>query len=163
MPFADVGPLKIESDLSDEQVLFLSDILPTGYMGAEMCDIESGDIVAVWGAGPVGQFAMDSARVLGPSRSSRSTRSRTGCGWPSEAGYKTINFDEVDVRSQLLELTGGRGPDKCIDAVGLEATHGSAAHLRVRPGQAGRPRPRPTGRTRCARRSWRAAAAASSP
>ena len=65
MPFADVGPLKIESDLTDEQVLFLSDILPTGYMGAEMCDIQSSDVVAVWGAGPVGQFAMDSARVLG--------------------------------------------------------------------------------------------------
>ncbi|MGK5169137.1 hypothetical protein [Geodermatophilus sp. CPCC 205761] len=65
VPFADVGPIRIESDLADEQVLFLSDILPTGYMGAEMCDIQDGDVVAVWGAGPVGQFAMDSARVLG--------------------------------------------------------------------------------------------------
>src|ERR671932_639988 len=104
---ADVNPLKIESDLSDEQVLFLSDILPTGYMGAEMCDITDGDVVAVWGAGPVGQFAMDSARVLGAA--------------------KVI---ATDVRSALLALTGGRGPDKCIDAVGMEATHG-AAHVQL--------------------------------
>ena len=68
VPFADVGPLKIESELTDEQVLFLSDILPTGYMGAEMCDIQPSDVVAVWGAGPVGQFAMDSARVLGAAK-----------------------------------------------------------------------------------------------
>jgi len=126
VPFADVGPLKIESALSDEQVLFLSDILPTGYMGAEMCDIRPTDVVAVWGAGPVGQFAMDSARVLGAYGVIAIDKEPYRLRMAEEAGYTTINFDEVDVRQQLLELTGGRGPDKCIDAVGMEATHGSA-------------------------------------
>jgi threonine dehydrogenase-like Zn-dependent dehydrogenase len=130
VPFADVGPLKIESGLSDEQVLFLSDILPTGYMGAEMCDIEPGDIVAVWGAGPVGQFAMDSARVLGAEKVIAIDKEQYRLQLAADAGYTTINFDDVDVRSALLELTGGRGPDKCIDAVGLEATHGSA-HVNI--------------------------------
>jgi threonine dehydrogenase-like Zn-dependent dehydrogenase len=125
VPFADVGPLKIESDLADEQVLFLSDILPTGYMGAEMCDIEAGDVVAVWGAGPVGQFAMDSARVLGAGQVIAIDKEPYRLRLAAEAGYTTIDFEVVDVRSQLLELTGGRGPDKCIDAVGMEATHGS--------------------------------------
>jgi threonine dehydrogenase-like Zn-dependent dehydrogenase len=127
MVFADVNALKIENDsLTDEQVLFLSDILPTGYMGADMCEIEDGDIVAVWGAGPVGQFAMDSARVLGAEHVIAIDKEPYRLQMAADAGYTTINFDEVDVRSQLLELTGGRGPDKCIDAVGLEATHGSA-------------------------------------
>jgi len=130
VPFADVGPLVIESDLTDEQVLFLSDILPTGYMGAEMCDIQPGDIVAVWGAGPVGQFAMDSARVLGAERVIAIDKEGYRLDLAAAQGYTTVNFDEVDVRSVLLELTGGRGPDKCIDAVGLEATHG-AAHLQL--------------------------------
>jgi threonine dehydrogenase-like Zn-dependent dehydrogenase len=125
VPFADVGPLKIESDLADEQVLFLSDILPTGYMGAELCDIEDGDVVAVWGAGPVGQFAMDSARVLGAGQVIAIDKEPYRLRLAAEAGYTTIDFEVVDVRSQLLELTGGRGPDKCIDAVGMEATHGS--------------------------------------
>jgi threonine dehydrogenase-like Zn-dependent dehydrogenase len=128
VPFADVGPLKIESDLADEQVLFLSDILPTGYMGAEMCDIQPGDVVAVWGAGPVGQFAMDSARVLGAEKIIAIDKEPYRLALAEQAGYVPLNFEEVDVRSQLLELTGGRGPDKCIDAVGLEATHG-AAHV----------------------------------
>ena len=130
MPFADVGPLKIESGLTDEQVLFLSDILPTGYMGAEMCEIESGDVVAVWGAGPVGQFAMDSARVLGAEKVIAIDKEPYRLAMAADAGYLTINFEDVDVRSALLELTGGRGPDKCIDAVGLEATHGSA-HVNI--------------------------------
>jgi threonine dehydrogenase-like Zn-dependent dehydrogenase len=125
VPFADVGPLKVESDLTDEQVLFLSDILPTGYMGAEMCDIQPDDIVAVWGAGPVGQFAMDSARVLGAHRVIGIDKEPYRLQMAQEAGYETINFEDVDVRSRLLELTGGRGPDKCIDAVGMEAAHGS--------------------------------------
>jgi threonine dehydrogenase-like Zn-dependent dehydrogenase len=128
VPFADVGPLKIESDLADEQVLFLSDILPTGYMGAEMCDIQPGDVVAVWGAGPVGQFAMDSARVLGAEKIIAIDKEPYRLALAEQAGYVPLNFEDVDVRSQLLELTGGRGPDKCIDAVGLEATHG-AAHV----------------------------------
>ncbi len=128
VPFADVGPLKIESDLPDEKVLFLSDILPTGYMGAEMCDIQPGDVVAVWGAGPVGQFAMDSARVLGAETVIAIDKEPYRLRLAADAGYTTINFSDTDVRSALLELTGGRGPDKCIDAVGLEATHG-ATHV----------------------------------
>jgi len=128
VPFADVGPIKIESGLTDEQVLFLSDILPTGYMGAEMCDIESKDVVAVWGAGPVGQLAMDSARMLGAHEVIAIDREPYRLEMAAAAGYTTINFDEVDVRDRLQELTAGRGPDKCIDAVGLEATHG-ASHL----------------------------------
>jgi threonine dehydrogenase-like Zn-dependent dehydrogenase len=126
VPFADVGPLKIEADLTDEQVLFLSDILPTGYMGAEMCDITPGDVVAVWGAGPVGQFAMDSARVLGAETVIAIDKEPYRLAMAEQAGHVTINFEESDVRSTLLELTGGRGPDKCIDAVGMESTHGSA-------------------------------------
>jgi threonine dehydrogenase-like Zn-dependent dehydrogenase len=128
VPFADVGPLKIESDLSDEQVLFLSDILPTAYMGAEMCDIQPSDVVAVWGAGPVGQLAMDSARLLGASSVIAIDKEPYRLAMAEAAGHITVNFEEVDVRSRLLELTGGRGPDKCIDAVGLESVHGSA-HL----------------------------------
>src|SRR5919199_4229856 len=130
VPFADVGPLKVPEGLTDEQVLFLSDILPTGYMGAEMCDIQPGDVVAVWGAGPVGQFAMDSARVLGAERVIAIDKEGYRLALAEAQGYTTVNFEDVDVRSVLLELTGGRGPDKCIDAVGLEATHGSA-HFEV--------------------------------
>jgi threonine dehydrogenase-like Zn-dependent dehydrogenase len=125
VPFADVNPLKIESDLPDEQVLFLSDILPTGFMGADMCDITPGDVVAVWGAGPVGQFAMDSARLLGADTVIGIDKEPYRLDMAAQAGYTTIDFEQADVRSELLELTGGRGPDKCIDAVGLEATHGS--------------------------------------
>ena len=125
VPFADVGPLKVDSDLADEQVLFLSDILPTGYMGAEMCDITAGDVVAVWGAGPVGQFAMDSARLLGAAKVIGIDKEPYRLAMAEQAGYETINFQETDVRSELLERTGGRGPDKCIDAVGTESVHGS--------------------------------------
>lgn len=125
VPFADVGPLKVDGDLADEQVLFLSDILPTGYMGAEMCDIQGGDVVAVWGAGPVGQFAMDSARVLGAEKIIAIDKEPYRLAMAEQAGYIPVDFEQVDVRSTLLELTGGRGPDKCIDAVGMEATHGS--------------------------------------
>jgi threonine dehydrogenase-like Zn-dependent dehydrogenase len=125
VPFADVGPLRIESDLADEQVLFLSDILPTGYMGAEMCDIQSGDIVAVWGAGPVGQFAMDSARLLGAEQVIAIDDNPARLLMAEKAGHVPLNFAEVSVRQQLLELTGGRGPDRCIDAVGLEAHNDS--------------------------------------
>ncbi|MEU5664824.1 alcohol dehydrogenase catalytic domain-containing protein [Streptomyces longwoodensis] len=156
---ADANVLKIDSDLTDEQVLFLSDILPTGYMGAEMCDIQGGDVVAVWGAGPVGQFAMDSARVLGAEKVVAIDKEPYRLAMAASQGYETINFEDTDVRSALLELTGGRGPDKCIDAVGLEATHG-ASHVqlydRAKQGSA----PRPTARTPCARRSCPAAAGA---
>ncbi len=133
VPFADVGLLKIESDLRDGQVLFLSDILPTGYMGAEMCDISPGDVVAVWGAGPVEQFAMDSAQVLGMDSAQvlgaekviAIDKESYRLDMAAKAGYLTIDFEQNDVRSTLLEMTGGRGPDKCIDAVGMESTHGS--------------------------------------
>lgn len=129
VPFADVGPLKVPSSLTDDQVLFLSDILPTGYMGAEMCDIEPGDTVAVWGCGPVGLFAIASAYLLGAERviaidrfPYRLAMARDKCG------AITINYDEVDnIPDVLRELTGGRGPDACIDAVGMEG-HGHGMH-----------------------------------
>jgi threonine dehydrogenase-like Zn-dependent dehydrogenase len=127
VPFADVGPLKIENGFTDEQVLFLSDILPTGYMGAEMCDIQPGDVVAVWGCGPVGQFAIASAFLLGAERVIGIDRFGYRLRMASEkAGAETINYEEVDsVIETLKEMTGGRGPDACIDAVGMEAhTHG---------------------------------------
>jgi threonine dehydrogenase-like Zn-dependent dehydrogenase len=129
VPFADVGPLKVPANLTDEQVLFLSDILPTGYMGAEMCDLEPHHVVAVWGCGPVGQFAIASARMLGAERiiaidrfPYRLEMARTKAG-----ATDVINYDEVDVGEALKELTGGRGPDACIDAVGMEA-HGHGLH-----------------------------------
>ncbi len=127
VPFADVGPVKIEDDsLSDDQVLFLSDIFPTGYMGAELCDIQPGDTVAVWGAGPVGQFAIASARLLGAERVIAIDRFQYRLQMASEkAGAETLDYEEVDVREALRDLTAGRGPDACIDAVGMEAHHGS--------------------------------------
>ena len=126
VPFADVGPLKIESDLTDEQVLFLSDILPTGYMGAEMCDIEPGDIVAVWGAGPVGQFAIVSAFLLGAERVIAIDRFPRRLEMARDkAGAEVVNYEDTDVNNALKEMTGGRGPDACIDAVGMEAHHGT--------------------------------------
>jgi threonine dehydrogenase-like Zn-dependent dehydrogenase len=123
VPFADVGPLKIEDGLSDEQVLLLSDILPTGYMGAELCDIQPGDVIAVWGAGPVGQFAIASAYLLGAERVIAIDRFPYRLQLAAQqAGAETINYEQVDsVVEVLKELTGGRGPDKCIDAVGMES------------------------------------------
>jgi len=123
VPFADVGPLKIENGLTDEQVLFLSDILPTGYMGADLCDIQPGDVIAVWGCGPVGQFAMASAKLLGAERVIGIDRFPYRLQMARDkAGAETINYEEVDSVVDLLkDMTGGRGPDKCIDAVGLEA------------------------------------------
>jgi threonine dehydrogenase-like Zn-dependent dehydrogenase len=132
VPFADVGPLKVPEHLSDEQVLFLTDIFPTGYMGAEMCDIKPGAVIAVWGAGPVGLFAMASARLLGAERiiaidrfEGRLERARDGAG-----ATDLINYEETDVYEKLQELTAGRGPDACIDAVGLEA-HSTGAMYAV--------------------------------
>ena len=123
VPFADVGPLKIEDGLSDDQVLFLSDIFPTGYMGAEMCDIKPGDVIAVWGAGPVGQFAIASAYLLGAERVIAIDRFPYRLEMARErSGAETINYEEVDsVIDTLNEMTGGRGPDACIDAVGMES------------------------------------------
>lgn len=123
VPHADVGPIKIESALPDEQVLFLSDIFPTGYMAAENCGIEAGDTVAIWGCGPVGQFAIRSAWLLGAARvvaiDCVPERLRLAAAGKAE----TIDFSETDVYERLQELTAGRGPDRCIDAVGCEA-HG---------------------------------------
>jgi threonine dehydrogenase-like Zn-dependent dehydrogenase len=129
VPFADVGPLKVPEGLTDEQVLFLSDILPTGYMGAEMCGIKPGDTVAVWGCGPVGQFAIASAYMLGAERVIGIDRFDYRLKMAREkAGAITINYEEVDsVADVLKDLTAGRGPDHCIDAVGAEGhTHGVA-------------------------------------
>ena len=122
VPFADVGPIKVPDGMSDEQVLFLSDILPTGYMGAEMCNIKPGDVVAVWGAGPVGQFAIVSAYLLGAERVIAIDRFPYRLKMAREkAGAETLNYEEVNVLEALNEMTGGRGPDACIDAVGLES------------------------------------------
>jgi threonine dehydrogenase-like Zn-dependent dehydrogenase len=134
VPFADIGPVKVSngaSRLTDEQVLFLSDIFPTGYMAAENCNIQPGDTVAVWGAGPVGLMAMLSARMFGaeniiaidrfPERLRLAER---------QAGATTVNYESTsDVIEELKELTGGRGPDSCIDAVGMEA-HGNTLPAR---------------------------------
>jgi threonine dehydrogenase-like Zn-dependent dehydrogenase len=127
VPFADIGPLKIPPELSDEQVVFLSDILPTGYMGAEMCDIKPGDVVAVWGAGPVGQFAALGAKLLGAERVIVIDRYpyRLELAARHQGATDVIDYENEDVHEALLEKTGGRGPDACIDAVGLEAhAHG---------------------------------------
>jgi threonine dehydrogenase-like Zn-dependent dehydrogenase len=126
VPFADVGPIKIPEGLSDEQVLFLSDIFPTGYMAAENCNIQPGDTVAVWGCGPVGQFAIRSAFMLGAERVIALDRVPGRLALARGANAETLDFSEEDVVEKLKELTGGRGPDACIDAVGMEA-HGSGA------------------------------------
>jgi threonine dehydrogenase-like Zn-dependent dehydrogenase len=126
VPFADVGPMKIENDLTDEQVLFLTDVFPTGYMAAEACNIEPGDTVAVWGCGPVGQFAIKSAYMLGAERVIAIDRFPERLRMASDkAGAITINYSEASVLETLNQLTGGRGPDHCIDAVGMEGhAHG---------------------------------------
>jgi len=122
VPFADVGPLKIENGLTDEQVLFLTDVFPTGYMAAEACDIQPGDTVAVWGCGPVGQFAIKSAFLLGAERVIAIDRLNERLRIAREqSGAITLNYEETDVLESLREITGGRGPDACIDAVGMEA------------------------------------------
>jgi threonine dehydrogenase-like Zn-dependent dehydrogenase len=124
VPFADVGPVKVNG-LPDESLLFLTDIFPTGYMAAENCDIKPGDTVAVWGAGPVGMFAMKSAWMLGAERVIAIDRFRYRLDFAARhCRVETVNYEEVDdVYDTLKEMTGGRGPDCCIDAVGLEA-HG---------------------------------------
>ena len=122
VPFADVGPIKVPEGLSDEQVLFLSDIYPTGYMGADMCNIQPGDTIAVWGCGPVGQFAMKSAFLLGAERVIGIDRFPERLRMAREkVGAETVNYEETDLMNALKEMTGGRGPDACIDAVGMEA------------------------------------------
>jgi len=125
VPYADVACLKIESDLPDEKVLFLSDIFPTGYMAAENADIEAGDTVAIWGCGPVGQFCIQSAWMFGAGRVIAIDRVEERLALARTAGKaETIDFSKQNVYETLQELTGGRGPDRCIDAVGAEA-HGT--------------------------------------
>src|SRR3954466_2253184 len=124
VPFADVGPLKIPNGLPDEQVLFLSDIFPTGYMAAENCDIQPGDVIAVWGCGPVGQMAIRSAFLLRAARVIAIDSVPERLRMATEAGAEIVNFEDEDVFEKLRGSTGGRGPDACIDAVGLEA-HGA--------------------------------------
>lgn len=129
VPFADVGPLKVPEEMPDEQVLFLSDIFPTGYMAAEHCNIQPGDTIAVWGCGPVAQFAIKSAYLLGAERVIAIDRIPERLRMASEkAGAVTLNYEEVNVNEALKEMTGGRGPDACIDCVGTEAdSHGIGA------------------------------------
>jgi threonine dehydrogenase-like Zn-dependent dehydrogenase len=122
VPFADVGPIKIPENLTDDQVLFLSDIFPTGYMGADMCNIKQGDTIAVWGCGPVGQFAMKSAYLLGAERVIGIDRFPERLRMARQkVGAETLDYEEVDIYEALKDMTGGRGPDACIDAVGMEA------------------------------------------
>jgi len=126
VPHADVGPIKIESGLNDEQVLFLSDIFPTGYMAAENAQIQQGDTVAVWGCGPVAQFVIRSAWMLGAGRVVAIDSVSERLAMARDAKAETINFEKEDVYERLMEMTKGRGPDSCIDAVGCEA-HGTGS------------------------------------
>jgi threonine dehydrogenase-like Zn-dependent dehydrogenase len=120
VPYADTGPIKVPDGLSDEQVLFLSDIFPTGYMAAEFCDIKGGEIIAVWGCGPVGQFAIRSAFLLGAERVLAIDTVPERLALAEAAGAETIDFRKVDVYDRIMEATEGRGADACIDAVGTE-------------------------------------------
>ncbi|MBX5446432.1 zinc-dependent alcohol dehydrogenase [Sphaerobacter sp.] len=123
VPFADSGPIAVPDGLSDEQVLFLSDVFPTGYMAAEQAEIKPGDVVAIWGCGPVGQFAIRSAYLLGADEVIAIDRIPERLRMAEAGGARTLNYQDTDVVEALKELTGGRGPDACIDAVGMEA-HG---------------------------------------
>jgi threonine dehydrogenase-like Zn-dependent dehydrogenase len=124
VPFADVGPIKVPEGIDDEKVLFLSDVFPTGYMAAENCDIQPGSAVAVWGCGPVGLFAIRSAFMLGAEQVIAIDRFPEHLHLAQESGAEALNYSEIpDLIEVLKELTGGRGPDACIDAVGMEA-HG---------------------------------------
>ena len=123
VPFADVGCVVIPDEIDDERALFLTDIFPTGYMAAENCDIKGGDVVAVFGCGPVGQFAIRSAFMLGAAEVIAIDRIPERLQLAADAGARTVQFDEVNVLDALFEMTGGRGPDACIDCVGMEA-HG---------------------------------------
>ena len=124
VPFADLGAIKVPDHLPDEQLLPISDAFPTGYMGADLCDIQPGDTVAVWGCGPVGLFTIRSAYLLGAERVIAIDRVPERLQLAREkGGAETINYEEVDAGEALKEMTGGRGPDACVDAVGLEA-HG---------------------------------------
>jgi threonine dehydrogenase-like Zn-dependent dehydrogenase len=121
VPYADVGPVKIENGLTDEQVLFLSDIFPTGWQAVVQCDIEPSDTVAIWGCGPVGQFCIRSAVLLGAKQVIAIDNVPERLSMAQAGGATTGNFEEESVVERLNELTSGKGPEKCIDAVGMEA------------------------------------------
>jgi threonine dehydrogenase-like Zn-dependent dehydrogenase len=124
---ADVGPIKIPENVSDEQALFLSDIFPTGYMAAENAQIEDGDTVAIWGCGPVGQFAIRSALMMGAGRVIAIDEVPERLAMAEAGGAEIIDFSKTDVCDELMARTDKRGPDSCIDAVGCEASgHGAA-------------------------------------
>jgi len=123
VPYSDVGPIVVPNDIDDDKVLFLSDILPTGWMAAENADIEPGDTVAVWGCGPVGLFAIQSAMLMGANRVIAIDHFPHRLELAAKFGAETINFQDVKVYDALMEMTGGIGPDAVIDSVGLEA-HG---------------------------------------
>ncbi len=133
VPYADVGPVKIPDGIDDEKVLFLSDIFPTGWQAAVQCDIEPTDTVAIWGAGPVGQMTIRSAILLGAKQVIAIDRLPERLSMARAGGAVTINFEEESVVERLNDLTGGKGPEKCIDAVGLEAHATATIELDVRP------------------------------
>lgn len=131
VPMADVGPLRIPNDMPDEKVLFLSDIFPSGYQAAEQCDIKPGQVLAVWGCGPVGQFAIRSAFMLGAGRVIAIDRFPERLQLAARANAEVLNYEEIpDLVETLKTMTGGRGPDACIDAVGMEA-HGHSVDAYV--------------------------------
>ena len=125
MPYADVGPIKVPQGLSDEQVLFLSDIFPTGYMAADFCNLKGGETVAIWGCGPVGQFAIKSAFLLGAERVIAIDTVPERLALAQASGAATLDFMKEDIYDRIQELTNGRGADACIDAVGTEPDIGS--------------------------------------
>ena len=131
VPYADVGPIKVPAGLSDEQVLFLSDIFPTGYMAADFCDIQQGDTIAIWGCGPVGQMAIRSAFLLGAERVIAIDTVPERLELARAAGAITIDFLDEDVYDRIQELTKGRGADACIDAVGTEPLANSSFYAMV--------------------------------
>jgi len=131
VPFADVGPIKVPESLTDEQVLFLSDIFPTGYMAAEFCNIQPGDTIAIWGCGPVGQMAIRSAFLLGAERVLAIDTVPERLELAKTAGALTLDFRDEDIYDRIQELTRGRGADACIDAVGTEADARSSAGAMV--------------------------------
>jgi threonine dehydrogenase-like Zn-dependent dehydrogenase len=131
VPYADVGPIKVPEGLSDEQVLFLSDIFPTGYMAADFCNIQPDDTIAIWGCGPVGQMAIRSAFLLGAGRVIAIDTVPERLALAAEAGALTLDFLQEDIYDRIMELTHGRGADACIDAVGTEADAAASWDSRV--------------------------------
>ncbi|MEW6123503.1 MAG: zinc-dependent alcohol dehydrogenase [Pseudomonadota bacterium] len=131
VPYADVGPIKVPDGLSDEQVLFLSDIFPTGYMAADFCNIQPGDTIAIWGCGPIGQMAIRSAFLLGAERVIAIDTVPERLALAQAAGALTLDFMEEDIYDRIRDLTQGRGADACIDAVGTEAEPLSSAYALI--------------------------------